>query len=935
MQRNDNEVVDAIMTLLPSDVRPPSSSQQYKHNPAPSAHLRPAQLSAFPILATTPPAPPSTAPLPPQKVPQTPPVSALTNAARRPRPASVRGSTAPALQAGASPRAPARHPRAVMEAFVDARERYMSTGDAQQLPSAPPTWLCSPRTVVAEAIHKPPPVEYEFKPDADGLKRLQLPDVATALRQAGLTEELLELAGMSAESSRRLQHALFVYSSGFGEMVQQLLQKCRWRERLAAQLWAAFMLLLEQSDLGLGYKSSITVMLREAREGAAVGEQRLQAERQHAEARLHAAREAAAVADGARRAGDERGAELARELDEEREVVRRREAELDALRPELERERQLRADTELLHRAAVAQAAPLAGLSAEVRSLKQRVAAAEGANKRLSDDNREHKSRADGARADLEVERAAVARLEATRERLQEEARATQLELLEARQEVPPLHEALEVSRAETARAESALGEARAEAKRAKAALVPLQEAAEEAARARIRQMQTEMALEAKLVQMEESVKEEQENTADEQRKVEDAEALLSDTKALLKQERARLKDANEQIRTLTERTLVEARQDHELAVRRAELAEAKADAAVKSQQQQMQTMASTGTDRAKAEQAAEAKQQETEAQLMAAVSKLEEAEAKSSAAADKLFRRDLEAAQSLALVEARLLQEREAARVARKEARTLAAALEEQRTAHEAQLRTCSDDMRGLGELLGETAARVQAMHSEAFDLNRQLAAAQTQISRLEDTAGDLYQYDVWGQRLSLVEAENALLREAVEEAGSQLAARVSVLSASDSFLAGVSEQLERALQQAESDRPLIEGAQAALADAKQARAERTELVEQHAAEVAAFRREAADVAAEQQRVRQAHSTVRRNLEVDNRALASRATQLQRHVAQLEREKVVAEEELHKWQDGTIRYTRGKPQVWGGGGAVASKSNPSSSLVAKAKQAS
>ena len=38
----------------------------------------------------------------------------------------------------------------------------------------------------------------------------------------------------SAESSWRLQHALLVSSSGFGEMAQQRLQKCRWREREAA-----------------------------------------------------------------------------------------------------------------------------------------------------------------------------------------------------------------------------------------------------------------------------------------------------------------------------------------------------------------------------------------------------------------------------------------------------------------------------------------------------------------------------------------------------------------------------------------------------------------------------------------------------------------------------------------------------------------------------
>ena len=52
--------------------------------------------------------------------------------------------------------------------------------------------------------------------------------------------------GVSAESSWRLQHALLVSSSGFGEMVQQRQQKCRWREREAASPWASFMPLPEQ-----------------------------------------------------------------------------------------------------------------------------------------------------------------------------------------------------------------------------------------------------------------------------------------------------------------------------------------------------------------------------------------------------------------------------------------------------------------------------------------------------------------------------------------------------------------------------------------------------------------------------------------------------------------------------------------------------------------
>ena len=46
---------------------------------------------------------------------------------------------------------------------------------------------------------QPPPGACELKPDADRLRRLELPDVAAALRQAGLTEGLLAAAGLSSD----------------------------------------------------------------------------------------------------------------------------------------------------------------------------------------------------------------------------------------------------------------------------------------------------------------------------------------------------------------------------------------------------------------------------------------------------------------------------------------------------------------------------------------------------------------------------------------------------------------------------------------------------------------------------------------------------------------------------------------------------------------
>jgi len=48
----------------------------------------------------------------------------------------------------------------------------------------------------------PSPEACEFKPNADVLKQLELPDVAVALQQAGLTEQLLTAAGLSSEMVR-------------------------------------------------------------------------------------------------------------------------------------------------------------------------------------------------------------------------------------------------------------------------------------------------------------------------------------------------------------------------------------------------------------------------------------------------------------------------------------------------------------------------------------------------------------------------------------------------------------------------------------------------------------------------------------------------------------------------------------------------------------
>eukprot|EP00965_Chrysotila_dentata_P092301 3046660-Pleurochrysis_carterae.AAC.2 len=100
-----------------------------------------------------------------------------------------------------------------------------------------------------------------------GKRLIELPDVTHALEQVGIKGGLTgetdggggrTALGQYADATHtlacrvvrvdRLQHALYVYSSGFAEMLSDQVAASSCRERLAGLLWGAFVLLLEKAS---------------------------------------------------------------------------------------------------------------------------------------------------------------------------------------------------------------------------------------------------------------------------------------------------------------------------------------------------------------------------------------------------------------------------------------------------------------------------------------------------------------------------------------------------------------------------------------------------------------------------------------------------------------------------------------------------------------
>ena len=233
------------------------------------------------------------------------------------------------------------------------------------------------------------------------------------------------------------------------------------------QVWAAYVLLLEQStpglDPGLGYQSALALLLREYAEAAARVEREAEAERARYELlqqQLHAA--AAAQREAEQSALDGAAAAAVRH---EVEVGRAAAVgdELGAMRPRLARETALRTAATERARQAEMQAATVPGLASELHNLREELHAAQAASTLHFEQHRQ----GEVARATLleELERAKgeVRELGTRNAQLQDRAQAAEGELQVARWSVVELGAEAKLAREEVTQWEQTVDRARRE----------------------------------------------------------------------------------------------------------------------------------------------------------------------------------------------------------------------------------------------------------------------------------------------------------------------------------------------------------------------------------------------------------------------------------------------------------------------------------------
>jgi len=81
----------------------------------------------------------------------------------------------------------------------------------------------------------------------------------TILTQYGLNREALHAKGCSREGVDRLYRAMFVYSVGFYQMIESLMQGCKNNFVVASSVWKTFIILLEYCNK-VDYRTLISSM---------------------------------------------------------------------------------------------------------------------------------------------------------------------------------------------------------------------------------------------------------------------------------------------------------------------------------------------------------------------------------------------------------------------------------------------------------------------------------------------------------------------------------------------------------------------------------------------------------------------------------------------------------------------------------------------------
>eukprot|EP00741_Cyanophora_paradoxa_P006270 tig00000989_g6079.t2 len=177
----------------------------------------------------------------------------------------------------------------------------------------------------------------------------------------GLARGQLRGERMHADAIERLYRALYVYSVGFADVLQQLSEHVPERSKLIPKVWRAYMMLVEERQ-HLAFPSALATMVREQEEGLSSERRRHEAEVAALDARAEQSAPPAPPARapaplgrrGATRGagwrggagGAERAVAAGGEVQQQAEAAAAAKADADRLRRELKREAKAMADVQ-------------------------------------------------------------------------------------------------------------------------------------------------------------------------------------------------------------------------------------------------------------------------------------------------------------------------------------------------------------------------------------------------------------------------------------------------------------------------------------------------------------------------------------------------------------------------------------------------------------
>jgi chromosome segregation ATPase len=176
---------------------------------------------------------------------------------------------------------------------------------------------------------------------------------------------------------KRLEHALFVYSTGFAEMLHEQLAQSNMKERLAGLVWAAFLLLLDKAETGLDKQGALAQVIQDHSEKLAHQRSMSKLEADELDRRLSNARRDEQTRSAELADAEGREAVLSEELGQQRQVEAELRASLLKVSSKLKKAEDQFAKSERRVEAAQRLAAPMNELRFELRQMKLKMTDAE------------------------------------------------------------------------------------------------------------------------------------------------------------------------------------------------------------------------------------------------------------------------------------------------------------------------------------------------------------------------------------------------------------------------------------------------------------------------------------------------------------------------------------------------------------------------------